>query len=210
MEIKMRINKVLLTFLIVTFSWFFTLTASAQSNDPVVMLKSIANNMIAGLKANKATLKSKPDIVYSLAYRYVVPHADLSEMAKQVLSPQVWNNATPAQRMEFEKEFTATLIRTYASGLSSYEDQVVTFYPLRGGANGKTVEVSSEISGSQGQPIHVTYRLMRSGSMWKLYDMSVEGVSMLDSFREQFADILSQGNMESLLKKLSGHNKGLS
>lgn len=204
----MRINKLIFTFLFISFGWMLSVAALAQPNDPVAMLRSIANNMIAGLKANKATLKSKPSIVYSLAYRYVVPHADLTEMSKRVLSPQVWNSATPAQRMEFEKEFTATLIRTYASGLASYQDQVVTFYPLRDDPNGKTVEVNSEISGSQGQPIHVTYRLVRSGSMWKLYDMSVEGVSMLDSFREQFADILAQGNMDSLLQRLAGHNKG--
>lgn len=203
-------NKLLLSFLIVCFGWLTCLTVSAapaQSGDPVSLLRYIADNMISGLKANKATLKSKPQTVYNLAYRYVVPYADLSEMAKRVLPPQTWKAASATQRVQFEKEFTTTVIRTYASAMTSYQDQTIQFYPVRGGSQGaKSVEVSSEITSSQSQPIHVTYRLMRVGSAWKLYDMSVEGVSMLESFREQFADLLGQGNMDQLLQRLAGHN----
>jgi phospholipid transport system substrate-binding protein len=209
-EIIMRLNKLFLTFFILSLSWLTcvsTYAEGASQSDPVGLLRYIANNMIAGLKANKATLKSKPRIVYGLAYRYVVPYADLTEMSKRVLPPQTWNSATPAERVQFEKEFTTTLIRTYASALTSYQDQTIQFYPVRGGYQGqRTVEVNSEISSSQNQPIHVTYRLIRVGSVWRLYDMSVEGVSMLDSFREQFGDILAQGDMQSLLKRLAGHN----
>lgn len=205
----MRINKILLSFLLLSMTWFScaSLAQSQTQSEPVSLLRYIANNMIAGLKANKATLKTNPDAVYSLAYKYVVPYADLTEMAKRVLPPAIWNGATPEQRVQFEKEFTKTLIRTYASALTSYQDQVITFMPLRGGAQGRTVVVNSEIRGA-GQPIQVAYRLLRVGSVWRLYDMSVEGVSMLDSFREQFSDMLAQGNMDQLLQRLSGHNTG--
>lgn len=198
------INK--LSIIILIFSFLSGIgVLHAASGDPVSMLQNVANNMIAGLKANKANLRNKPQIVYRLAHQYVVPHADLPLMAKQVLPPQVWNNATPAQRAEFQKLFTTTLIRTYASALSSYEDQSIHFYPLRDGS-GSTVEVSSEIEGSGNQPIHVTYRVVRTSGGWKLIDLSVEGVSMLESFRDQFADILSQGNMAELLQRMSRHN----
>lgn len=205
----MRINKLFLTFFILMFGWMTTITAyAAPTGDPVGLLRYIADNMIAGLKSHQATLKTKPAIVYNLAYRYVVPYADLAEMSKRVLPPQTWNSATPAQRERFEKEFTTTVIRTYASALTSYQDQTIQFFPVRGGVSGSTVEVNSEIDSSQSQPIHVTYRLVRTGGGWRLYDMSVEGVDMLESFRAQFADILSQGDMNLLLQRLSGHNKG--
>jgi phospholipid transport system substrate-binding protein len=178
---------------------------AAPSGDPVSLLQYIADNMISGLKENKATLKTKPGIVYNLAYKYVVPYANLNEMSKRVLPPRIWNNATPAQRVEFQRLFTRTVIRTYASALSNYEDQTIKFYPVRGGSSGGTVEVNSQIISSQSQPINVTYRLVRTSSGWKLYDMSVEGVSMLGSFRAQFAEILSQGDMNTLLSRLSGH-----
>src|SRR3990167_6508548 len=129
----MRLKKMVLGFLIISFSCLLCFNTYAQSRqDPVALLQYIANNMIAGLKANQATLKNKPQIVYRLAYRYVVPYADLTNMSKRVLPPQIWNSATPAQRKRFEKEFTTTLIRTYASALAAYQDQTVRFYPVRG------------------------------------------------------------------------------
>lgn len=181
-----------------------TAHASVQS-DPVGLLKYIADNMITQLRENKATLKTKPAIVYSLAYKYVVPYADLPEMSKRVLPPNVWNGATAGQRAQFEHEFTRLVIRTYASALTSYKDQEVRFFPVRGSA-GSNVEVKSEITSSSNSPISVSYRLLRVGSEWKLYDMSVEGISLISSFRSQFADILANGSMNDLLARLSKHN----
>lgn len=206
-EIKMRLNKLIFSFFIIMFSWmaFHASVASAQG-DPVAMLKDAADHMIAGLKANKATLKTKPQIVYGLAYKYVVPHADLPEMSKRVLPPAIWNKATPAQRQQFQKQFTVTLIRTYASALSSYQDQSVQFYPIRGGATGNVIEVNSDITSPENSSIRVSYQLIRTGGGWRLIDLSVEGVDMLDSFRSQFSDILSAGSMDELLKRMSSHN----
>jgi len=128
-------------------------------------------------------------------------------MSKRVLPPRIWNSATSAQRAQFQKEFTRLVIRTYASALTSYQDQEVHFFPVRV-RSGNTVEVRSEITSSSSSPISVTYRLLNNGGQWKLYDMSVEGVSLISSFRSQFAEILSNGNMDTLLKRLSKHNSG--
>lgn len=200
-----KISKLILTFLILASSWLVVSVASAEA-DPVVLLQSSADKMIAGLKSNKATLKTKPDIVYNLAYRYIVPYASLTEMSKAVLPPSVWNSATSSQRAQFQKEFTNTLIRTYASALTSYQNQTVKFYPVRGGYTGKSITVNSDIVSPDSDPIHVTYRLIRVANAWKLYDLTVEGVDMLDSFRSQFSDILASGNMAELLNRMSSHN----
>lgn len=175
--------------------------AAARPSDPVGLVKSLADEMIANLKANKANLKRSPSLVYSLAYKIVVPYADLDEMSQRVLPPQTWNKASPSQRAQFKKEFTDLLVRTYASALADYNDQTVRFFPLRGGA-GKSVTVSSQIVRSDGPSISVNYRLRLASSGWKLYDMSVEGVSLLQSFQEQFRQKLSQGNMDQLLMEL--------
>lgn len=194
--------------LILTFGLMLgVMQANANDGNPVDMLQSIANRMIDGLKSNQATLKSNPNYVYSLANKVIVPHADLGEMSKRVLPPQVWNKATSSQRAKFENEFTKLLVRTYASALSDYSNQTVQFYPIRGGYQGKsTVSVSSQIARSDGPPVSVTYRLISQASGWKLFDMSVEGVSLLESFRSQFADKLSQGNMDNLINDLVKHN----
>src|SRR3990167_1999915 len=201
----MHVLKFCIKYFIFLFILTYTSSLVFAQNTPEILLQNIADNMIAGLKANKATLKTKPTIVYNLAYRYVVPNADLSEMSKRVLPPSVWNSASPAQRKQFQQEFTTTIIRTYASALTSYEDQTIKFYPVRS-SSGRTVEVTSEIISNNRQPIRVVYRLVHTPSGWKLFDMSVEGVSMLDSFRAQFSDLLSQGSMDQLLPKMSRHN----
>lgn len=193
------------TFLILSF---FSVQVMAQSGDPVNFLQSLADRMIDNLKKNKANLKTNPSLVYSLARRIVVPSADLDEMSKRVLPPATWNNATAAQRSQFKNEFTTTLVRTYASALAEYNDQTVKFFPVRGGYGGNDVTVNSEIVRSDGPSISVNYRVMRRGGGWRLYDMTVEGVSMLESFRSQFADQLSRGDMASLIRVLQQHNSG--
>lgn len=185
---------------------FFATLAFAES-DPVHLLQQVADKMIAGLKANQANLKNKPQVVYKLAYEYVVPHADIAAMAKRVLPRETWIHASPAQKKQFQTEFTRTLIRTYATALTSYHNQTIRFFPVRG-ALGQTIEVKSEITSPETQSIQVVYRLIKSGNQWRLYDMSVEGVSMLESFRSQFASILSQGSMGQLLERMARHNQG--
>ena len=208
-----KFNSILLMsmmLLLLNFCVTVNAATAAAVSDPVNVLQQIAHHMIAELKANQATLKSKPQIVYRLAYQHVVPHADVAEMSKRVLPPSVWHQATPEQRKQFQAAFTTTLIRTYASALTSYQDQAIRFYPVRGGLTGKNVEVSSEITGAGDDPIHVTYRMVLRSDGWRLYDMSVEGVSMLESFRSQFANMLEQASIAQFLDRMAGHNKRVS
>src|SRR3990167_2807848 len=159
----MRANKWIYALTVLVIGWLSISAiayASVQS-DPVGLLRYIADNMISQLKANKATLKTKPEIVYNIAYKYVVPYADLPEMSKRVLPPKVWNNATASQRVEFQREFTRLVIRTYASALTSYQDQEIKIYPARASA-GNSVEIRSVITSSNSSPISVTYRLLKS------------------------------------------------
>lgn len=197
----------LTTFILFLTGFIFLMPRTALAQEPVDMVHSVADQMIAGLKSNQATLQSNPTLVYSLANKIIVPHADLDMMAKRVLPPQTWNSASAAQRSQFKKEFTTLLVRTYASALANYSDQTIKFFPVRGGTAGKTtVKVDSQIVRSDGPAIPVTYQLISSGSQWKVYDMAVEGISMLESFRSQFADKLQSGDINALLAALQQHN----
>jgi len=191
-----------LSFLLM-FGWQ---NAIAQSN-PIELLQSISNQMITGLKKAQISLKKNPTLVYSLAGKIIVPHADLTEMSKRVLPPNIWNSASNDQRSEFKKEFSTTLIRTYASAMAEYTNEVIQFFPIRGGYAGKSiVKVDSQISRDDGPAISVSYQLISENNDWKLYDLTVEGISMLESFRSQFADTLSRGNIAELIKVLKQHN----
>lgn len=203
----MKKNAYLLSIFLLLSSFMVFMPKIALAQDPVSMLDSVAQRMISSLKTNKATLRTNPSIVYSLAYKIVVPHADLDVMARNVLPPQTWTQATAAQRAAFKKEFTTLLVRTYASALAEYTDQTVQFYPVRGGYQGKaSVDVNSTIVRTDGPNITVNYKVVSAGSQWKLYDMTVEGISMLQSFKSQFADKLSKGDISDLISALKQHN----
>ncbi len=189
--------------------WAFTAQAATQP-PPVAVIQSTANSMVSALKANQSQLKSNPNVVYQLVKRIVLPRVDVNLMSQMVLGRNTWKSATPAQRKQFVNQFTNLVIGTYASAFASYTDETVRVFPMRSyKPDQNRAEVNSVIVRSKGPNVPVNYRLLRRGSSWKIYDFSVEGVSLVRSFRSQFADELSKGNLNSLNQRLEAHNKKL-
>jgi len=183
-------------------------TSASSNNDPVQMLSTVAHDMMAELRKNKATLKTDPNYVYSLTNNILIPHVDVDVMSRAVLTRSVWKNATKAQQNQFKQQFKTLVVHTYASALAGYTDQKIRFFPLRGGVAGrKRLTVHSQIIQSGGPAISVNYRLFNRGNRWRVYDLSVDGISLLQSFRSQFADEIAQGkNLADLVKLLKSHN----
>lgn len=182
-----------------------TVAIAAQS--PSVMLQNASDQMIAALKQNKATIKTNPTYVEGLARQILLPHVDTTSMAKLALGRDGWLQATPAQQQQFITQFTTIMIRTYASALAAYTDQKVQFFPVRGDITGKSiVEVNSKIIQSGGPAVPVSYRVILRGDQWKVFDLSVDGISMVQSFRSQFSQPLKQGGMQGLLNAMVKHN----
>jgi phospholipid transport system substrate-binding protein len=173
----------------------------AQSS-PVPMLESSANAIIATLKANKGSLKSNPGIIYKAVETHLLPNVDVSGMSRSVLGRQAWNKATPAERVQFSRAFTQLVIRTYSSPLAQYSDETVQFLPLRGALNSRFMRVNSVIVRSQGQNIPLSYSLVAKNGQWKIYDLSVEGVSLLQSFRSQFAQVLQNSSIKEVIRQM--------
>ncbi|MBI5447195.1 MAG: ABC transporter substrate-binding protein [Gammaproteobacteria bacterium] len=190
------------------FVFLFSCLSSAYAlSSPVDMLEDVSSRAINQLKAHQATLKTNPAVVYRIINQILLPHAAMEDMARVALGRSAWGKATPAQRILFVKEFTQLMVNTYSSALAAYTDETIQFYPLRGGYQNKTrVQVDSVVIRESGPSLSVKYRLVLKGGQWKVYDISVEGVSILESFRSQFADELSQGDLDDLLQKLQAHN----
>jgi phospholipid transport system substrate-binding protein len=123
-------------------------------------------------------------------------------MSRSVLGRQAWAKATPAERAQFSKAFTRLVIRTYASPLAQYSDETVQFLPLRGSLSSRFIRVNSVIVRTQGQNIPLTYSLVAKNGQWKIYDISVEGVSLLQSFRSQFAQALQNSSINDLIAEM--------
>lgn len=182
---------------------FCTLAASS----PSTMLQTTTDEVIAALKSNQATLKNNPKVAYRIINTIIVPRFDLEGMARSVLPRNIWIQATAGQRAQFTQQFTNLLVRTYASALASYQNETVQYLPPRGNANNSRMQINSTILRQGGPSISVSYRLVFIGQNWKIYDFAVDGISMLQSYRSQFTDQLSQGgNINTVIQKLSQHN----
>ncbi len=173
---------------------------------PLPMLENTAEQIITTLKQNKENLKQKPQIIYGAVQRYLIPNVDLDGMSRSVLGRQIWSKASASEKKEFTQAFTQLVIRTYASPLAEYSDEIIKFLPLRSALDGRFTRINSIILRSSGQKIPLSYSLVAKNDGWKIYDLSVEGVSLLQSFRSQFAQSLQGSNIKTLIKQLQDAN----
>jgi phospholipid transport system substrate-binding protein len=192
--------------IIVTFIGLLFCTMAWALSSPVDLLEITSNQLIETLQQNQATLKTKPQIVYNIVNQILLPHVDLETMSRMALGREAWQRANQAQRQAFTQQFTILLVRTYSSALAQYTNERVNFLPLRGGFNRQRVQVYSRIIRDSGPAINVSYRLLRMDGQWKLYDFSVDGISLVESFRSQFAQELQQAGIDGLINKLAQHN----
>src|SRR5262249_4358104 len=153
-----------------------------------VLLKRVTQELITVLRKEDVSLRKNPDHIYDIIDRVLVPYIDWEAMAQWVIGRNAWMSATPAQRKQFAHEFKDLLIRTYASTLRAYKNQTIEYLPVRGGVQDKNrVQIASLIKEPGRESIKVNYRLADKGSSWKVYDISIEGVSLLKGFQAQFA-----------------------
>jgi phospholipid transport system substrate-binding protein len=179
-----------------------TQTLWAQTS-PIPMLENTANQILSTLEKNKSSLKKNPKIIYQAVQQHLVPVVDVSGMSRSVLGREAWKKASTAERSQFSEAFTKLVIRTYSTPLAQYTDEKVKFLPIRGPLDGKFLRVSSIIVRSSGNNIPLNYSLVSNNGQWKIYDLSVEGVSLLQSFRSQFAQVLQNSNIKILIKQMN-------
>ncbi|MBN1684318.1 MAG: ABC transporter substrate-binding protein [Gammaproteobacteria bacterium] len=187
-------------FILLLFFIHGTTVLAVDTSDPMSMMKTIANNMLNALKENRPNLKRNPKLVFNLVYKHLLPHVDVAGMSRSAIGRNAWTKATSQQQQAFNKAFTDIVIQTYASALNAYTDESIKFFPLREDISGKKrVLIQSQIIRQDGPPVPLDYRLAWISNRWKIYDLNVEGVSLLQSFHAQFASELSQGKTLSTL-----------
>ncbi len=199
MEIPMRKNR-----LITILALLCMMNAAFAASNPVIVIRGMANNMVSALEKNKNRLK-QPGVISKIVNANLVPYVDLSRMGASVVGRRYWLGATSAQRGQFIRQFKQLVISTYSAALSSYDDDKVDVYPLRGRV-GRAATIKSVIIRRTGQRIPISYNVMSRGGSWKIYDFSIENVSMVRSYNAQFSGVLANGGMAALIQKLKTHN----
>jgi phospholipid transport system substrate-binding protein len=177
---------------------------SWASDSAVPMLEGAAGQIISTLKVNQNKLKSDRTIIQHAVKQYLLPHVDVIGMSRSVLGRNAWNKATAAEKQEFTSVFTELVIRTYATPLAEYSGETVSFSPQQS-TDGRFARVNSVIKRTNGQNIPLSYALVSKDGTWKVYDLSVEGVSLLQSFRNQFSQVLQQSDMRTLILQMKQH-----
>ena len=187
--------------LLMVMGWFVCCNVWALVS-PVTMLDGVASRVIRSLEANKSRLRSM-SVIRSIVNRNLVPYLDRNSIAANVVGRQYWRQASSSQRSQFIKVFTNTVIKTYANAFASYDGDKVKIYPLRMDyRKNRYVNVKSVLIRRNGQRIAMTYALARSGASWRIYDFSIEGVGLVQSYRSQFSSTLRSGGLKGLLAAL--------
>lgn len=197
-----------ITLVVIGGLWWHISFASSHNtaDDPVTLLRALSQKILLQLQQHQTDLANERQYIYKMVYNVVMPHLQLDSMVKQVLPANIVRTASPQALQDFKTQFVQLIVYTYASSLATYTNQTITFFPIRGDyTTQKQVTVASIVNSPTGDtPLQIQYKLMRSGDSWKIYDMSVAGISLIASFRAQFADVT--GDLSILINKLIAHN----
>lgn len=177
--------------------------AAAESAEDVV--RQTTSEVLTRLDADKDALKSDPKRLFELIDEVVLPKFDFERMSRWVLGRN-WNAADAAAQEQFVYEFRRLLVRTYGTALLEYSNQRVNVLPATAEEGAGTVTVRTEVLRADGRPIAINYRLHESGGEWKVFDVAIEGVSLVSTYRSSFADEVRKGGIDGLIRNLSSRN----
>jgi len=173
---------------------------------PQDLVKNTAEQMLSKLRDERKVIDQHPGRIYELVNQIVLPHFDFERMSSWVLG-KYWRRATPEQRKAFEGQFRTLLVRTYAKSLSSYTDNKITYLPFRGTPEQTDVKVRTEVDQPGGFPIPIDYDLYLKGDEWKVYDVTIDGVSLVTNYRTTFANQIRQNGLDKLISSLKDRNE---
>ena len=173
---------------------------------PEAIIKQTSEQMIKALNDNRSKLDSNPDSIYELIDTIALPHFDIEAIVRSVLG-KYCRQASTEQHRAFETEFQTLIMHTYAQALLRYTDEVVRVFPVPADTlKTNRVKVRSLIEGKHSQPVSILYRMRLKKGEWKIYDFSVEGVSLVLTYRQSFSEQIRNSGLDTLVRNLARKN----
>jgi len=172
---------------------------------PDALVRQIAVEVIDTAKTDKAIQAGDISRIIALVDAKVMPHVNFEIMTRAAVGPQ-WRSATPEQRTKLQAEFKTLLVRVYSGALTQIKDQTVEVTKTVPVPGGSQVVVQSEVRG-KGEPIKLDYRLDKQAEAWKIIDVNVGGLWLVQNYRSQFATEISKGGIDGLISTLVERNK---
>lgn len=179
----------------------------AEITPPDVLVKHAAEEVLEIVKKDKDIQAGDQKKIFALAEEKILPHFDFERISQLVLG-RYWTRASKDQKEAFEREFRSLMLRTYATALSKYRNQIIEYKPLRMQPGDSKAVVKTQILQPGGQPIGIDYTLEKMAEGWKVTDLVIEDVSLVTNYRSQFSNEVRQSGLDGLIQKLAEKNKG--
>ena len=179
--------------------------ARAAEEAPDELIRRLSMEVLSTIKADKDVQSGDVRKVITFVDSMIMPKVNFSRMTASAIG-RSWRQATPEQQKRLQDEFKNLLVRTYAGALSQLQDQTINVKPLRAQAGDTEVIVRTEVLG-RGDPIQLDYRMEKTAGGWKIYDLNVLGVWLVETYRTQFAQEISARGMDGLIATLALRNK---
>ncbi|MDS4021450.1 MAG: ABC transporter substrate-binding protein [Candidatus Competibacter sp.] len=177
----------------------------AAVKPPQEVVQETSARMIDALRKNSATLRQDSSRIYELVDQIVLPNFDFELMSRWVLG-RAWQQATPEQRRRFTEEFRTLLVRTYAKALLEYADEDIRVPPQPSAADGNEATIRTEVRPKTGQSIQINYSMHLNNDAWKVYDVTVDGVSLVTNYRGTFVGQIRDSGIDAVIADLQQRN----
>jgi phospholipid transport system substrate-binding protein len=182
-----------------------TANAADATKAPDQLIKEVSTDVLDTIKADKNIQAGDVQKIIALVDAKVMPHVNFQRMTASAVG-RYWRQATPEQQKRLQDEFKILLVRTYSGALSQVKDQSVQLKPMRANPDDKDVVVKTEVRG-KGDPIQLDYRLEKKDEGWKIYDVNVLGVWLVQNYTSSFAQEIGANGIDGLIAKLTERNK---
>ena len=184
---------------------FFAVPALAQELGPEELVKRVTQDVMDSIKSDKQLAAGDKQKALKLAEEKVLPHIDFREATRLAVG-RAWSQASKEQQEKLVTEFRRMLVRTYSNAISGYEGQTVKVLPVHMKPGDTDVTVKNQYIRPGAKPVLLEYQMHKTGKGWQIYDIVVEGVSLVLTYRSEFDAVVKQGGIDGLIKRLAEKN----
>jgi phospholipid transport system substrate-binding protein len=177
----------------------------AQDAGPEQLVQKVTDDVLAAVKSDKQLAAGDKQKALRLAEEKVLPHIDFQEATRLAVG-RSWRQATPEQRAKLVDEFRSMLVRTYSNAISEYQGQTLKVLPSRGKQDPEDATVRTQFMRAGGKPLPIDFQARKTPEGWKIYDITVEGVSLVLTYRTEFDAVVKQDGVDGLIKRLGEKN----
>src|SRR6185503_13835418 len=186
-------------------SFGFVAGAAAQQLGPEQLVQKVTEEVMTSIKSDKQLAAGDRQKAMKLAEEKVLPYIDF-EQATRLAVGRAWSQASPEQKKKLVSEFRSMLVRTYSNGIQGYQGQTLKVLPTRGKQDPEDTTVRTQFVRAGGQPLPIEFHMRQADKTWKVYDIIVEGVSLVMTYRSEFDAVVKQEGIDGVIKRLAQKN----